>query len=224
MRYALFGSLLGICTVSTRAAQWSGYASIGSDYIYRGASLVDSAPSLQGGIEGRFDEHFIAGASAVKIDHQWVYQVNVPDHLQLNFYTGAAFDCGTHCRTRLLVSRYVYPGAGTSNWSEATAAVAFYDRIGVSLSWSPHGLGSHEIVRSYESWLQEPLSRNTSLELGYGRVLIGDLNYWYAHAGLSHRFDRFVVDLTEHWSDRGLQRFALDKHSRRLVLTISTGF
>jgi uncharacterized protein (TIGR02001 family) len=206
------------------AAEWSGYASLGTDYIYRGVSLLDSGPGLQAGVEDRFAEHFIIGTTAAKIDRQWAYQQYVSNHLQLDFYAGADFACGAHCRTRMLVSHYAFPGSDTRDWSEVTGAVSFFDRYGASLSWSPHGLGSPESTRSFESWLQQPLSRSTSFELGYGKVLIGDLDYWYAHVGISRRIDRFVVDLTAHWSDRGLDRFAFDERNRHLVFTISTGF
>jgi len=220
-RLAAFGL---VCAMPNATAQWSGYASIGTDYIYRGVSLIDSGPSLQAGVEDRFAEHFIVGTAAAKIDHQWVYGQDVPNHLQLDFYAGADFGCGTHCRARLLVSRYLFPGPDARDWSEITGSVALFERVGAAWSWSPHGLGSSEITRSFESWLQQPVTRNTSVELGYGKVLIEDLDYWYAHVGVSHRIDRFVVDLTAHWSDRGLSRFALDDHSRHVVLTISTGF
>jgi uncharacterized protein (TIGR02001 family) len=213
-----------VCIAPPAAAEWSGYASVGTDYIYRGVSLVESGPGLQAGVEDRFAEHFIIGTTAAKIDRQWAYQQYVPDHLQLDFYAGADFACGAHCSARVLVSRYAFPGSDTRDWSEVTGALSFFDRYGASLSWSPHGLGSRESTRSFESWLQQPLSRSTSFELGYGKVLIGDLDYWYAHVGISRRIDRFIVDLTAHWSDRGLDRVALDERNRRLVLTVSTGF
>lgn len=206
------------------AAEWNGYASVGTDYIYRGVSLVDSGLGLQAGVEGRIDDHFIVGATAAKIDRQWTYQQDVPDHLQLDGYAGADLGCGSRCRIRLLISHYQFPGPAARNWTEATAAVAFFDRLGGSFSWSPRGLGSDEVTRSFDAWLQQPLSRSASLEFGYGRVLIQDLDYWYARAGISHRVGRFVIDLTAHWSDRGLRQFALDEHSRHLVMTVSTGF
>lgn len=213
-----------IQATSAAAADWSGYASIGSDYVYRGVSLLDSGPSLQGGVEGRFDGVFVAGAAAARIDRQWLYYARVPNRLQPDLYTGADFGCGEHCRARLLVSRYEFPGAGARDWSEATASLALFDRVGAAYSWSPHGLGSRERTRTVETWLQQPLSRSTSVEVGYGRLWIGDLDYWYAHLGASHRIDRFVIDLSEQWSDPKLRRFLIDDHSRRLVLTISTGF
>lgn len=217
-------ALAMIWAVPVTAMDWTGYASIGTDYIYRGVSLLDSAPALQGGVEGRFADNFIVGASGVRIDRQWLYYQDVPDHVQLDFYGGADFGCGPHCRARVLFSRYEFPGPDTRDWSEVTAAVEFFDRFGVSYSWSPEGLGSNVITRTTEAWLQQPFTQATSLEIGYGRVAISHYNYWYAHAGVSHRFGRFVFGLTQYVGDPGLKHLLFDSHSNRLVLTVSTAF
>lgn len=206
------------------AADWTGYASIGSDYIYRGVSLLDSGLSAQGGAEATLNDVFIVGGNAARVDRQWVYDEDVRNHLQLDFYAGTDFGCGTHCRARLLLSRYVFPGSNSRDWFEGTAALSLFERGGISISWSPHGLGSNERSRTFEGWLQQPLANHTAIEFGYGRVLIEDLDYWYARVGISHRAGRFVIDLSEHWSDHGLRNLAHDDRSRRAVLTISTGF
>lgn len=206
------------------AMDWSGYASIGSDYIYRGVSLLDSGPALQGGVEGRFADNFIAGASAVRIDRQWIYYRGTTDHVQFDFYAGADFGCGAHCRARVLISRYEFPGPDTRDWSEGTAALEFFDRVGVSYSWSPEGLGSRHVTRTSEAWFQQPLARATSIDVGYGRVAITSFNYWYAHAGVSQRIGRFVFALTQYVGDPGLRHLLYDSHSNRLVLTAGTAF
>jgi uncharacterized protein (TIGR02001 family) len=136
---SVMAALAVIWTVPAAAMDWTGYASIGTDYIYRGVSLLDSGPALQGGVEGSFAGNFIVGASAVRIDRQWVYYQDVDDHVQLDFYGGADFGCGPHCRARVLFSRYEFPGPDTRDWSEVTAAVELFDRVGLSYSWSPEG-------------------------------------------------------------------------------------
>jgi hypothetical protein len=221
---SVVAALAVIWTVPAVAMDWTGYASIGTDYIYRGVSLLDSGPAVQGGVEGRFADNFIVGASAVRIDRQWLYSQDVPDHVQLDFYAGADFGCGPYCRARVLVSRYEFPGPDTRDWTEGTASVEFFDRLGISYSWSPEGLGSSIITRTTEAWLQQPFSLTTSAELGYGRVVISRFNYWYAHVGVSHRIGRFVFGLTQYVGDPGLKHLLFDGHSNRLVLTVSTAF
>ena len=221
---SVMAALAVIWTVPAAAMDWTGYASIGTDYIYRGVSLLDSGPALQGGVEGSFAGNFIVGASAVRIDRQWLYYQDVDDHVQLDFYGGADFGCGPHCRARVLFSRYEFPGPDTRDWSEVTAAVELFDRVGLSYSWSPEGLGSKVITRTTEAWLQQPFSQATTVEVGYGRVEISRFNYWYAHAGVSHRIGSFVFGLTQYVGDPGLEHLLLDSHSNRLVLTVSTAF
>ena len=221
---SVVAALAVIWTAPAVAMDWTGYASVGTDYIYRGISLLDSAPALQGGVEGRFADNFIIGAAAARIDRQWLYYQDIEDHVQLDFYAGADFGCGPNCRARLLITRYQYPGPDPRDWSEATASVEFFNRLGVSYSWSPEGLGSSVITRTTEAWFQQPLSQATSVELGYGRVAISRFDYWYAHAGVSHRFGRFVFGLTQYVGDPGLKHLLYDSHSNRLVLSVSTAF
>ena len=206
------------------ALDFNGYASIGSDYVYRGVSLLESGPSVQGGIEAHAGPYFVAGVSAATIDRQWAYQSDEADHVQLDTYAGADFGCGPHCRARVLYSRYTFPGPDDRNWSEATAALAFFDRAGISYSYSSNGLGTYWPTRTWESWFQQPLSRAATLELGYGRVLVRGFDYWYAHAGASYRFNRVVVDLTENFGDDSLQHLMPGRSVNRLVLTLSTAF
>jgi hypothetical protein len=125
---------------------------------------------------------------------------------------------------RLLASRYLFPGTELREWNEGSASIELYDRVGASLAWSPHGLGTDWISRTVEGWVQQPLTRNSSVELGYGSVALARFDYWFARVGLTHRLDRFVLGLTYHWSDPELRRFGFDEKSRRLVLSISTAY
>lgn len=210
------------------AAEWDGYVSAATDYVYRGVSLLDSGPALQGGVEGHFGETFLFGATAANIDHQWLYQGSyqgkVSDHLELNFYTGVDLECGAKCRARVIVSSYVFPGAGTRDWQEATASIAFAERVGASFSWSPHGLGSGTSTRTAEAWFVQPFSRLTSVTVDAGNIWIGPHDYWFGRIGVSHRIDRWMLDLSEYISDPKFRRYGFDEHSQRLVLSVSTAF
>jgi uncharacterized protein (TIGR02001 family) len=206
------------------AAEWNGYASAGTDYIFRGVSLLDSGPSFQGSVEGRFDDAFVAGAWVANVDRQWLYQRRVPDHVELNLYTGFDFGCGEHCRMRVLVTGYEYPGPDAHNWIETSASVALFERVGAAFSWSPHGLGTNTTTRTADVWFVQPLSGQTSVALDGGEVWIGSHEYWYGRAGISQRLGRFVLDLSHYWSDPKFRRFGLDEHSERFVLSVSTAF
>jgi uncharacterized protein (TIGR02001 family) len=220
------GATMLLCLASdpAAAADWTGYGSIGSDYIFRGVSLLDSGPSFQGSVEGRFDDTFVVGAWAANVDRQWLYQRRVPDHVELNLYTGFDFGCGSQCRIRVLATGYEYPGPDAHNWVETSASIALFERLGASFSWSPHGLGTGTSTHAAEAWLVQPLTRQTSLAVDGGEFWIGSNNYWYGRAGISQRVDRWVFDLSHYWSDPKYRRFGLDDHSQRFVFSVSTAF
>jgi len=223
-RGLLIAALALVWAAPAMAIDFNGYASLGTDYVYRGISLLESGPGVQGGIEAHAGPYFLAGVSAAKIDRQWGYHVDESDHVQFDTYAGADFGCGPHCRARVVYSRYIYPGPDDRNWSETTAALALFDRAGISYSYSPRGLGTYWPTRTWESWLQQPLSRAATIEVGYGRVLVLGFDYWYAHVGASYRINRFVVDLTEYVGDDSLEHLMPGRNVNRLVLTLSTGF
>ena len=206
------------------AAEWNGYVTVASDYIFRGVSLLDWGASLQLGTEGRFNDVFVVGAWAGNVDRQWLYDKPVPGHLELNFYAGTDFACGAQCRMRFLISGYEFPGPDEHDWVEATGSIALFDRVGASYSWSPHGLGSGTSTRTAEAWYVQPLLRGTSLGFDGGKVWIGPFNYWFARGGISQRIDRWVFDLSHYWSDPKYRYFGFDDHSERWVISVSTAF
>lgn len=206
------------------AADWTGYASIASDRIYRGVSLLDNGPAFQGGVEGLFDDRYVLGASAANVDHQWLYQYRAPDHVQLDVYGGADFSCGSRCRVRALLTAYVFPGPQAHDWQEASISVAFAERVGATVSWAPDGYGSGSSTRAVEGWFAQPLTRLTSAEIDAGKVWLGNNGYWFTRAGLSHRVDRWVFALSRYWSDPLYARYGFDDRTRRYVLSISTAF
>jgi len=215
---------LGCFAGHAAAAEWNGYATLATDYIYRGISLLDTGASLQASVEGRFDPGFVVGAWGANIDRQWVYQQHIGNSVEVNFFAGMDFDCGSRCRARVIVTRYTYPDSDASSWQEISGSVSYAGRVGASLSWSPEGLGTIKSTRTLEGWFVQPVSRATSLELDGGRMWVGSRDYWFARAGISHRVDRWVVGLSHYWSDPTYRRFGIDDRSQRYVASLSTAF
>lgn len=214
----------GLSARGAPAAEWNGYATFASDYIFRGVSLVDGLASVQLGVEGRFNDVFVAGAWAGNVTRQWLYDQPVPGHLELNVYAGTDFACGSICRARFIVTGYEYPGPGAHDWAEATGSIALFERVGASYSWSPHGFGTGNATRTAEAWYVQPLARATSLGVDGGKIWIGPFDYWFARAGLSQRVDRWVFDLSHYWSDPKFRQYGFDSHSQRWVISVSTAF
>jgi uncharacterized protein (TIGR02001 family) len=210
-------------TGAAHAADWNGYVSLSSDYMFRGVSLLDSGPGLQASIEGRFDDRFVVGAWAANIDHQW-YENSVRTDAEVNLYGGFDFGCGERCRARIIVTDYLFAG-GRNAWQEATLSVAFAGRVGASFSYSPHGVGpAGDSTRTVEGWVVQPISRELSISLDAGKVWLGSFGYWYARAGISRKVDRWVFDLSHYWSDPTYRIYGFDDRSRRFVVSVSTAF
>ena len=214
--------LLPACDLA--AAEWSGYATVASDFVSRGVSLLDYGPALQAGAEGRLGDVALAGAWAARAQRQWLYDDGLSGSTELGVYAGADFALASWCRARVTATRYFFPGSDTREWNELTASVAFAERAGASFAWSPDGLGSTFVTRTTEAWLAQPIDRRTSVELSAGNVALGPFDYWYARLGVSRRIGDVVVDLAYHAADPDLKRFGFDAHSRRFVLSISTAW
>ena len=213
-----------LCARAADGIEWNGYATLATDYVYRGLSLLDSGINVQGSVEARIDDRFVAGVWATNIDREWQYYRELSDHLEVNGYAGVDFGCGGRCRARFLVTRYTYPGSDAESWNEATASIGFAERIGASFSWSPRGLGFDRPLRTVEGWYVQPLTRSTSVEIDGGKLTAAGHGYWFSRAGISHRIDRFVFDLSHYWSDPKYRRVGLDDRSQRFVLSVSTAF
>jgi uncharacterized protein (TIGR02001 family) len=225
-RAAALGALVSSWSLPACATSldWNGYLTLASDYVYRGVSLLDRAGSVQGGVEARIDDRFVVGAWGANVDRQWLYQRDVDSHLGVNLYAGADLGCGERCRARVLFTRYTFPGSSAPGWHEASASIAFAERVGLAASWSPHGLGTNRSTHTLEGWYVHPLSRATSLEADFGELWYGTRKYWYARAGITRRVGRWVVGLSQYWSDPTYRRIGLDDRSRHTVVSVSTAF
>ena len=218
-------ALILLLPLDAPAAQWSGYATVASDNVSRGVSLIEYGPALQAGGEVRVGDVAIGGAWAARAQRQWwLYDDELPGEVELGVYAGADFALASWCRARATATRYLFPGSSTREWNELAASVAFAERAGVSFAWSPHGLGSTLATRTTEAWFSQPIDRATSVELSAGDVSIGAFDYWYARLGVSRRIGDVVVDLAYHAADPDLKRFGFDEHSRRAVLSVSTAW
>jgi hypothetical protein len=223
-REALFAAI-AVLSPPVCAADWTGYATLASDRMSRGVSLVETGPALGAGAEGRFDGGFVAGASAARVQREWWYRGDVSGRLEVDVYAGADFALGDSWRARAIATRYFFPGSSYArDWNEFTASLAFEDRAGASFAWSPRGLGSPYATRTSEAWASQALGRAASVELAAGNVSLGGFGYWYARAGVSRRVGRFVVDVAYHAADPDLRRFGFDDRSRRAVVSISTAW
>ena len=151
-------------------AQVSGSFTLLSDFRYRGVSLSDRRPALQGGVAYDHTSGLYAGALASTV------HINGADSsLAGQFYAGFAHLLDRRISLDAGVARYLYPDSstrGSYNYTELYAGLA-RDRVHARLYYSDGYFGSTAQAVYAEI--------NTSLELGDNFVLgahVGYLKRW----------------------------------------------
>lgn len=152
------------------AAQVSGSVALLSDYRYRGVSLSDRRPALQGGLAYDHSSGAYGGvlASTVHIE-------GADSSLAAQFYAGFAHALDQRMTLDGGVARYLYPDSptrGSYDYTEVYAGIA-RDRVHIRLHYSDRYFGSSSQAAYAET--------NTALDLGESFVLT-------AHAGYLKRW------------------------------------
>lgn len=203
MRLSLLG--LAAAMASPAAAEedlgggWnvSGNVAIVSDYRFRGVSLSDEDPALQGGITLGHESGFYAGTWGSSIEDSDLY-----GNLELDFFVGYSTEIasGTTIDGGLLY--YYYPNgadsAGDSDFFEPYVSVSHTigpvtAKVGAAYAWSQDAIGNSDNIYLYGDLGTDipgtPLS--LSGHLGYSDGSLGidaDGNYLDWSLGVSATF------------------------------------
>jgi uncharacterized protein (TIGR02001 family) len=109
----------------------SANVSMGSDYIWRGATQTDGEPTIQGGFDLAHESGFYAGTWASNVDDGWTGGAEA----EFDWYVGYSMELGS-IGVDVSYLDYGYPGATDNDFSE----------IAVGLS---HTLGSVDLGATY---------------------------------------------------------------------------
>lgn len=206
---AALAASAAIAGASAASAETSANVSIASDYIFRGVSLSDSTPVIQGGFDWTNDS-FYAG----------VWGSSLTQGTEIDLYAGytptlgpVEFDFG--------VIGYFYPGANDDdaefNFYELLAGAAWslneQFTIGGAVNFSPDNYGETGEAVYYE--IKGTYAFNEALEFtaAYGNQSIedadgedginvterSDYNTW--NLGATYAFHGFSLDLRYHDTD-----------------------
>lgn len=167
-------------TASARAADLggglslSGGAALVSDYRFRGISLSDEDPAVQGTLTLSHDSGFYAGTWASTIDDTPVF-----GDVEVDFYGGWAGDVAPGTRLDVGLTYYFYPGGdsafGNSDYAEPYAKLSHVfgpvtGTAGIAYAWEQSALGDRD---------------NTYLFTDFAAALPGTPVTLKAHAGYS---------------------------------------
>jgi uncharacterized protein (TIGR02001 family) len=211
----------------TQASEFSGLATLTSEYIYRGLAMSDGDPAAQLGLDYEHDSGFFAGIWASTIDLS--SRVGQRDY-ELDFYAGYHFESQRSFTATATLLRYTYPGqTGTHSYD--------YDELLLSASWREHyaielgftndlyGLGIN--ARHWEFQFEWPVANVWVLGATLGRNDLSEAGvsrYYYWNIGGSARFSRLIVDLR--WFDNETPSgfAAPNSANSRFVVGISLAF
>lgn len=204
--------ILGLAVLATAAT--AGIASaegtvtanvaITSDYVFRGVSLSDNGPALQGGVDYGTDSWYIGGWGS-----------NVSEGLELDLYAGFTPSTGP-IDWDLGVIGYFYPGADDDgaefDYYEGKVAAShdFTEQFsaGAEIYYSPQNFGDTgdalywEINGTYQindAFAIDAHYGNQNIEEPAGPGTEDDYNTW--NIGVSHAMHGFQIDLRYHDTD-----------------------
>ncbi len=208
-----------VLLTSTAAAEFNAYATLTTDYVFRGVSYSDSSPAARLGAEISSENGFYAGALASSIDIG-----NSPGHerdLEVNYYAGYRMDLGDTWSLAATGIAYTYPGGNNVidyNYEELSLALNYDDRVWLEYANSP----DYE-TQNVELYAESPLPWAMTVGAGVGWhdvSAISNLDYVYWQAGLTRHFRIVDVDLRYHDTSRWIPRISNeDRAEGRLVLS-----
>ncbi|AWL13086.1 hypothetical protein HMF8227_02634 [Saliniradius amylolyticus] len=167
IKYTLFSSLL---IAFPALADWSGTATIASDYLFNGVSQTGEDPALQGSIDWAGDTGWYAGT--------WASNVDFGDdtNLEWDFYAGYWQELGDNMSLDIGLAQYTYHGGDNSsdgNYAEAYATWGIGNTaITLWYAWDYFGTdAAHYITKINHTF---PINDNFSILVGVDRSVSMD--------------------------------------------------
>jgi uncharacterized protein (TIGR02001 family) len=210
-------------------AELQAYATIASEYVYRGHAVSDREPSLQAAFDYQHRSGLFAGAWAgtIRIDNNAAGR----RRQELDYYLGYHFETPRDWTGAITLMRYSYPGARgprSYDYSEWLASAEWSERVFIEVAYSPGVYGSGRPGRHLEIGARHTLPGGWILSGSLGRndlSALGVRPYLHWDFGSSATFSRFTVDLrwydSESFYSGGYGGFAAGS---RVVVSLSTAF
>ena len=203
-----------------------------TDYVFRGVTLSDENPVLQGGVDLILPKGLYVGAWASGVDTPWggVYnQIPGREDFAYEFYAGWQWN-NNSSNFKLDTGAVRYGFSSDPDdiaWTEAYVSASLYKKLRVKVSTHIDGL---DFGTYYEASLRQPLKKSfdTTIHVGHFDVkdrLVRELEqYTDFSLSVGRPFRGFRVDLTYHRTDRDGRARYLQYADDRLTLSIKRDF
>jgi len=198
---------------AANASELSAEIGLVSDYRYRGLSLSDKKPAIQGSANFEHDSGFYAEA--------WSSTIGGPDveaDAELDLTTGYALDISDHLSLDMSGTYYLYLSQPDANYVDGTISLGFTQgraaaRIGLSFAPEQKGTEDDEGKESSNSYAfagasyeLEKLSLTLNAELGYEQGAFDeapDSGKWDWQVGAELKLEPSRIGLSYVGSDVG---------------------
>lgn len=209
------------------AGDFSGVATIASEYIYRGQALSNHEPAISAGIDYQHDSGLFGGiwGSTIELENPFGRR-----DTELDVYLGYQHDLDGPWSLTATVIRYGYPGhTGARDYAhnELMLAATWNDRYTLEFAYTDDIYGFDRPARHWGLRGEWPVAGYWMVSTGIGMSDLTAVNtdrYIYWDAGASIRWDRFTGDLRWHDNETIRGRFSNWSAGSRLVASVSIGF
>jgi uncharacterized protein (TIGR02001 family) len=184
------------------AAEFSGIATLTSQYIYRGQSYSDGNPAVQLGLDYEFESGVFVGLWGSTLDLQIASSQR---DTELDYYLGYHYVPEGPVSLSATFLRYTYPGqTGPYSYdhNEYLLAATFKERYSIEFGFTDDLYGLDRTGRHWELRADHPVDTAWVLSAGLGQNDLTDIGvdrYLYWDIGASARFSWLTVDLR--WFD-----------------------
>ncbi len=209
-------------------AELGAYATLTSDYVYRGLMLTGSNPALQFGVDYQHDWGWFAGGWASTIDRRTRFGER---DLEFDYYTGFHLRPSSNWSATLTLMRYTYPGSSGDHeydHNELLVTASWNDRWSLEVAYTGDLYGLHVTGRHWEFRGEELLGESWLLGGGLGGndfSGLGTPHFLHWDLGVSYLVARLSFDLRYYDNQRpeaGLAR-ALSADAQ-LVISVTATF
>jgi len=228
MGQAGLGTLLLLALLPRIAgADWSGSATLTTEYVYRGLTLSHGNPALQLGLDVDGKSGLFAGAWASTIDAPGRYESR---RTELDFYVGYHSKREGDLGFTATVLGYTYPGhtgIDSYDYVEGIVSVSYRERLFVEYAYTNDFYGFDVQARDLSVRFEQPARNAWIISGGVGRNDLSDIGggrFLHWDIGASARFHWLTVDLRWFDNERPSGFFATQSAGSQLVASLSTGF
>ena len=188
-----------LSAATSAAAEFTGYAVLTTDYVFRGVSFSDGDAAAQLGGDVAFDTGIYLGAWASTVD--LTSEFGSQRDLQIDYYLGYGLDLTNKWSVGANVVSYNFPGAEGRfdyDYFEYSLTSNYNDRVWFEYSYSPDIFHTGSSTQNFDLYSEWQPGGELTIGAGVGYYDVSNLissGYTYWQLGVTHPLGAVDVDL-----------------------------